>query len=236
MHDSSHSWTCCTGPVAPSPRVSREPRSQPSAAWNHPRAAQGALPEPARPLGQLVEDPGHHGLACRGNAAPARSSRPAHLAPGPGGAAARGVAMSVAASTRAASSSCSRTQPSRTASKPTSSRRAGRMALASAVHTLAGSSVSGRASAPARSTRSTAGRSGWTTTQRIRLRHSESSMGGRGIGGQAWPGRRSRRRRSWALRATTMVDALIRIAPTAGARVTPAQARAPPATGTATRL
>jgi hypothetical protein len=49
MHDSSHNWTCCTGPVAALPRVSREPRSQPSAAWNHPRAAQGALPGPTFP-------------------------------------------------------------------------------------------------------------------------------------------------------------------------------------------
>jgi hypothetical protein len=52
----------------------------------------------------------------------------------------------------------------------------------------------------------------------------------------AWLGRRSTRRRSWALRATTMVEALISTAPTAGARVTPAQARTPAATGTASRL
>ena len=32
-------------------------------------------------------------------------------------------------------------------------------------------------------------------------------------------GRRSMRRRSWALAATTMVDTLIRMAPTAGARM-----------------
>src|SRR4029450_701355 len=58
--------------------------------------------------------------------------------------------------------------------------------------------------------------------------------------GRSWlaplPCRRSRPRRSWALRATTIVDRLIRTAPTAGARVTPAQARAPAATGTASRL
>ena len=47
---------------------------------------------------------------------------------------------------------------------------------------------------------------------------------------------RSTPRRSWALRATTMVDRLIRAAPTAGPRVTPAQARAPAAIGTASRL
>jgi hypothetical protein len=52
----------------------------------------------------------------------------------------------------------------------------------------------------------------------------------------AWVGRRSTRRRSWALRATTMVEALIRTAPRAGARVIPAQASTPAASGTARRL
>ena len=49
-------------------------------------------------------------------------------------------------------------------------------------------------------------------------------------------GRRSRRRRSWALRATTMVDTLMSTAPTAGGSVTPAQCRAPAASGIATTL
>ena len=52
----------------------------------------------------------------------------------------------------------------------------------------------------------------------------------------AWVGRRSTLRRSWALRATTMVDRLISTAPTAGARVIPAQASTPAARGTASRL
>jgi hypothetical protein len=41
------------------------------------------------------------------------------------------------------------------------------------------------------------------------------------------PGVRSSRRRSWALAATTIVDADMRTAPTAGGRSTPAQAKAP---------
>ena len=44
------------------------------------------------------------------------------------------------------------------------------------------------------------------------------------------------RRSSWALRATTIVDRLIRTAPTAGGSVMPAQARAPAASGMATML
>jgi hypothetical protein len=48
--------------------------------------------------------------------------------------------------------------------------------------------------------------------------------------------RRSTRRRSWALRATTMVDRLISTAPTAGGRVMPAEASTPAATGTVIRL
>ena len=49
-------------------------------------------------------------------------------------------------------------------------------------------------------------------------------------------GRRSSRRRSWALSATTIVETLIRIAPTAGARTIPTGARTPAASGIATTL
>jgi len=49
-------------------------------------------------------------------------------------------------------------------------------------------------------------------------------------------GRRSTRRRSWALSATTIVDADMRMAPTAGDRVIPAHARTPAASGMATTL
>jgi len=49
-------------------------------------------------------------------------------------------------------------------------------------------------------------------------------------------GVRSTRRRVWALRATTMVEALMRMAPTAGERVNPAQASTPAARGMATTL
>ena len=49
-------------------------------------------------------------------------------------------------------------------------------------------------------------------------------------------GRRSSLRRSWALRATTMVEALIRMAPTAGDRVIPAKVSTPAARGMANRL
>ena len=55
-------------------------------------------------------------------------------------------------------------------------------------------------------------------------------------GRAAWPGRRSTPRSSWALAATTMVEALMRMAPTAGDRVMPAQARTPAASGMATML
>ena len=49
-------------------------------------------------------------------------------------------------------------------------------------------------------------------------------------------GLRSTRRRSWALRATTIVERLMRIAPTAGERANPAQANTPAASGMATTL
>jgi hypothetical protein len=49
-------------------------------------------------------------------------------------------------------------------------------------------------------------------------------------------GERRTRRRSWAFNATTMVDALIMMAPTAGLRVKPVQARTPAASGMAITL
>ena len=52
----------------------------------------------------------------------------------------------------------------------------------------------------------------------------------------AAPGASWTRRNSWALRATTIVETLISTAPTAGDSVTPAQARAPAASGMATTL
>lgn len=53
---------------------------------------------------------------------------------------------------------------------------------------------------------------------------------------QAAPGRRSRRRSNWALRATTMVETLISSAPAAGARVNPIGASTPAASGIASTL
>jgi hypothetical protein len=44
------------------------------------------------------------------------------------------------------------------------------------------------------------------------------------------------RRTSCAFAATTIVEALIKMAPTAGGKTTPAQANAPAASGTATTL
>src|SRR5215207_9445458 len=49
-------------------------------------------------------------------------------------------------------------------------------------------------------------------------------------------GRRSNRRSSCALRATTIVETLIRMAPTAGGRTMPIEARMPAASGIATTL
>jgi hypothetical protein len=49
-------------------------------------------------------------------------------------------------------------------------------------------------------------------------------------------GRRSTRRSSWALRATTIVDTLINTAAIAGDMAIPAQAKAPAASGMATML
>ena len=49
-------------------------------------------------------------------------------------------------------------------------------------------------------------------------------------------GRRSSRRNSWAFSATTIVDTLIKIAPTAGESVTPTPASTPAARGMATML
>lgn len=57
--------------------------------------------------------------------------------------------------------------------------------------------------------------------------------------GTYWPavlGRRSIRRRSWALRATTTVDADIRMAPTDMGSTNPMGARTPAASGTEMRL
>src|SRR4051794_7848671 len=48
--------------------------------------------------------------------------------------------------------------------------------------------------------------------------------------------RRSRRRSSWALSATTTVEADMRMAPTAGDKVMPAKANTPAASGMATTL
>ena len=53
---------------------------------------------------------------------------------------------------------------------------------------------------------------------------------------QALEGRRSRRRRNWALRATTIVERLISTAPTAGESSTPTGASTPAASGTVTAL
>jgi hypothetical protein len=49
-------------------------------------------------------------------------------------------------------------------------------------------------------------------------------------------GRRSSRRRSWALIATTIVEMLMRMAPTAGAKTSPTGARTPAASGIAMML
>lgn len=59
---------------------------------------------------------------------------------------------------------------------------------------------------------------------------------GWGAGSSSVGGRSSTRRRSWALRATTMVETLIKMAATAGGMVIPAQMRAPAAMGMATTL
>jgi hypothetical protein len=78
-------------------------------------------------------------------------------------------------------------------------------------------------------------------------REAGSPRGGGGLGrcplhpaagrhAPACPAPRSRRRRSCAFRATTMVEALIKIAPTAGANSMPSGASTPAATGTVTKL
>ena len=57
-----------------------------------------------------------------------------------------------------------------------------------------------------------------------------------GLVGARWAGSRSIRRNSWAFRATTMVEADIKIAPTAGDSTNPIEASTPAANGTARML
>ena len=86
-----------------------------------------------------------------------------------------------------------------------------------------------------------------SATQELAVRGSALVLGGAshdgtastvdwGAGSSRAGGRSSTRRRSWALRATTMVETLIRIAARAGGMVMPAQMSAPAAMGIATML
>src|SRR4051794_24217844 len=78
-------------------------------------------------------------------------------------------------------------------------------------------------------------RDGAVTEDRDLEVHPCPPQAGRGDGATAW-GLKSRRRRSCALSATTMVETLIRMAPTAGGRMIPMGASTPAARGMASTL
>src|SRR5207302_10489302 len=82
-----------------------------------------------------------------------------------------------------------------------------------------------------------AGEGRWGAGQRVRAGAATGSWLCPAGGGVSRAGRRrSRRRSSWALSATTMVDALMRMAPTSGDSVIPNGAPTPAARGMANRL